>query len=106
MAKKKKTTDAVEILESVFINTPKRHESYGKALKDAEIASKIYELREQAGITQTQLAKLIGTTQSVISRLEDADYQGHSLEMLNRIATALHCRLEVNIIPEKKQAYA
>ena len=106
MAKKRKTTDAVEILESMFVNTEQRRKSYDKALKDAEIASKIHDLREQAGITQSQLAKLIGTTQSVISRLEDADYQGYSLEMLNRIATALHCRLEVSIVPEKKKAYA
>ena len=106
MAKKKKTTDAVEILESVFINTAQRRKSYEKTLKDAEIASRIYELRKQAGLTQKQLAELIGTKQPVISRLEEADYSGHSLEMLNRIATALHCRLEVNIIPEKKKAYA
>ena len=105
MAKKRKTTDAVEILESFFVDTKQNRKSYDKALKDAEIAAKIYQLREQAEITQTQLAKLIGTTQSVISRLEDADYQGHSLEMLNRIATALHCKLEVNIVPEKKKAY-
>ena len=36
---------------------------------------------------QKKLAKLVGTTQSVIARLEDADYQGHSLNMLGRIAT-------------------
>lgn len=106
MAKKKKTTDAVEILESMFIKTPQRRKSYEKALKDAEIASRIYELRQQAGLTQKQLAELIGTKQPVISRLEEADYNGYSLEMLNRIATALHCRLEVNIIPKKKKAYA
>ena len=40
-------------------------------------------------ITQRQLAKKVGTTASVICRLEDADYQGHSLAMLRRIAAAL-----------------
>ncbi len=102
----RKTTDAVKILKSKFIDTEQMRRSYQKALKEAEIASKIYELRQQAGLTQKQLAELIGTKQPVISRLEEADYQGHSLEMLNRIAVALHCRLEVNIIPEKKKAYA
>jgi hypothetical protein len=34
-------------------------------------------LRTAAGLTQFQLAKLIGTTASVVCRLEDADYEGH-----------------------------
>jgi len=47
---------------------------------------------------------LVGTTQSVISRLEAADYTGHSLGMLRRIANALHCRVEVRFVPEKIRA--
>jgi hypothetical protein len=42
----------------------------------------------------------VGTTQSVISKLEDADYEGHSLSMLKRIGTALHKGLEVRFVPE------
>jgi transcriptional regulator with XRE-family HTH domain len=56
--------------------------------------------REGAGLTQGQLAKLVGTTQSVISRLEDADYEGHSLSMLRRIAAALHHRVELRLVRE------
>jgi predicted transcriptional regulator len=48
-------------------------------------------------LTQEQLAERIGTTQSVISRLEDCDYDGHSLSMLNRIAGALNKRLTVAV---------
>jgi len=61
------------------------------------VARKIYELRTRAVLTQQQLAKRVGTTTSVISRLEDADYEGHSLAMLRRIAAALNkhvCRSE------------
>ena len=46
-----------------------------------------------AGLTQTQLAKLVDTTASVICRLEDADYEGHSLAMLRRIGAALNQRV-------------
>lgn len=60
----------------------------------------IYDLRQLAGLTQKQLAELIGTKQPVISRLEEADYGGHSLEILRRIAAALHCRLEIKIVPD------
>jgi len=107
MAKKKKTTtDAVKILKSRYFNTPKRLKELERARQEADIAAQIYDLRQQAKLTQKQLAKLIGTTQSVISRLEDADYTGHSLEMLRRIATAVHCRLQIQIVPENKYAYA
>lgn len=106
MAKQKRKARLVEYLEKRYVKTDKQRRSYEKACKDAEIASKIYELRKEAGLSQKHLARLIGTTQSVISRLEDADYRGHSLEMLRRIAGALHCRLEVNIVPQGKYAYA
>lgn len=102
----KHTTNAVKILKARYFNTPKRLKDLEKARQEADIAARIYELRHQAKLSQKQLADLIGTTQSVISRLEDADYTGHSLEMLRRIATSLHCKLEVQIVPENKHAYA
>jgi predicted transcriptional regulator len=42
--------------------------------------------------------KRVGTTQSVISRLEDADYEGHSLAMLNRIAAAVERHVEIRFV--------
>ena len=62
------------------------------------VARKIYALRKRAGLTQQQLAKLVGTTTSVICRLEDADYQGHSLAMLRRVAEALNKRVELRFV--------
>ena len=55
----------------------------------------------QAGLSQRQLAKKIGTnaSASVICRLEDADYEGHSLSMLKRIAEALDKRVEILFLP-------
>ena len=100
--KKTTTTNAVKILHNRYIkNDPKRLESLKEEREKAYIAGQIYDLRTQAGLSQAQLAKLVGTTQSVISRLEDADYSGHSFNMLRRIASALHCRVEVRLVPEK-----
>ena len=45
------------------------------------------------------LAKLVGTTFSAICRLENADYEGHSLAMLNWIAAALDQRVELHFVP-------
>jgi predicted transcriptional regulator len=52
------------------------------------------------------LARKVGTTQSVISRLEDADYDGHSLAMLRRIASALEKRVEIRFVPSPKLQHA
>jgi len=102
MSRKKTTTDAVEILHKTFIkDDPDRLASVRHEREKLDIAGQVYQLRTEAGLSQIQLAKLVGTTQSVISRLEDADYNGHSLNMLRRIAAAMHCTLEVRLVPEK-----
>jgi DNA-binding XRE family transcriptional regulator len=97
--------DAVEILQRRFYEgKPARLKSLEEARANEEIARKIHELRSAAGITQTQLGKLIGTTSSVICRLEDADYEGHSLAMLRRIAGALNQRVEIRFVPIRRSA--
>jgi ribosome-binding protein aMBF1 (putative translation factor) len=73
-----------------------------QALFDTEVASLIYDLRTKAGLSQRALAKKVGTTASVICRLEDADYQGHSLAMLRRIAAALGKKVEIRFVPAGK----
>ena len=67
----------------------------------ARVAEMLYEARTKAGLTQKELADLVGTKQPVIARLEDAEYQGHSLTMLQRIATALDRHLEIRLTPVK-----
>ena len=94
------TTDGLKILDArYFRGRPRRLRALAKATLNAQIAQEIYALREQAGLTQRQLAKLVGTTDSVISRLEDADYSGHSLKLLLRISAALNQRLELRFVP-------
>lgn len=106
MAKRRApTTDAVEILHRLFYEgRPERLKALEEARANEEIARKIRDLRGRARLTQAQLAKLVGTTASVICRLEDADYEGHSLTMLRRIAAALNRRVEVRFVPIRKSA--
>lgn len=75
-------------------------------LANADVAKKIHDLRTKAGLTQKGLAKLVGTTASAISRLEDADYEGHSLAMLRRVAAALNKRVEIRFVANKRAAKA
>lgn len=103
MARKRKpTTDAIEILHRrYFDGKPEMLAMLEEARAEDEVARKIYELRTQAGVSQRELAKLVGTTASAICRLEDADYEGHSLAMLRRIASALNKRVEIRFVPVK-----
>ncbi len=97
--KREPTTDAIEIIHRRhYEGHPRRMAELAKAEANDSVARKIYALRKRAGLTQQQLAKLVGTTTSVICRLEDADYEGHSLAMLRRIAGALNQRVELHFV--------
>lgn len=67
-----------------------------------DVALQIAALRQQAGLSQKELAKLLKTSQQQISRMESPDYEGHSLSMLRRVAGALHAHVRVIFEPEKK----
>ena len=94
------TTNAVDILHRRYYQgRPDRLSALENARANDSVGRKLTGLRLQAGLTQRQLAKLVGTTALVICRLEDADYEGHSLVMLNRIAAVLKQRVEIHFVP-------
>jgi ribosome-binding protein aMBF1 (putative translation factor) len=100
----RKTTDAIEILRDRYLkNDPEMARMVAEEKANMEIAQSIYDLRTEAGLSQRRLAKLVGTTASVICRLEDADYEGHSLSMLHRIAAALNRRVDIRFLPLRKK---
>jgi DNA-binding XRE family transcriptional regulator len=100
----KPTTDAIKIINKrYFQGKPEMQALLKEARVNNTIARKIYKLRAKAGLTQCDLAKLIGTTASVICRLEDADYNGHSIAMLQRIAVALNKQIEIRFVAKKKK---
>jgi ribosome-binding protein aMBF1 (putative translation factor) len=97
-----KTRDLARIIRRQLADDPRLRAAVEKERLNTAIAALIYESRTQAGLTQKELADLVGTHQSVIARLEDADYRGHSLGMLGRIATALGRQLTVSLKPMSK----
>lgn len=97
----KKTHDATKILDRLTRDDPELREMIAEEAVNAQVARMIYDARTAAGLTQKQLADMIGSQQSVIARLEDADYEGHSLSMLRRIAEALDQKLEVRFVPNR-----
>jgi ribosome-binding protein aMBF1 (putative translation factor) len=98
---RRKTSDAVKILDSMIGRDARLRRMADQAVEDAVVGQLIHDARTKAGLTQAQLARLIGSDQSVISRLEDANYEGHSLAMLRRIASALGKRLEIRLVDGK-----
>ncbi len=97
--KARKTNDAIKILHRHFYaGRPQRIAELEEARANAEVAREIHALRQKAGLTQKQLAALVGTAPSVICRVEDADYEGHSMAMLRRIAAALNKRVELRFV--------
>lgn len=100
-----KNNDAIEIINRRYIkNDPAIQDLLREVSLNAKVAQLIYAARKQAGLTQQQLADLIQTKQSVIARLEDADYEGHSLSMLQRIGEVLGQRIEINMVPTCKSS--
>src|SRR3954470_12957756 len=74
-----------------------------------DVALQLAALREQAGLSQKELARKLKTTQQQISRLESPSYEGHSLSMLRRVAKVLHARVRVVLetdSPSKADALA
>lgn len=78
------------------LRRPEAREAYVNARLAYEIGRQIRELRQAQGLTQSQLASRMGTTQSVVARLE-AGGSKPTLGTLERAAAALHRRVNVRL---------
>jgi ribosome-binding protein aMBF1 (putative translation factor) len=101
---RKPQSPALQYLQREFIgDDPETLDELEQEGVNADIAQMIYDMRKEAALTQAQLAEKVGTARSVISRLEDADYEGHSLSMLRRIAGVLNKRVELSLVDLDEQ---
>ena len=90
----------IEIVEARMKRSARYRRAFSRNLRRIDLAVLVREMRESAGLTQSLLAARVGTTQTVIARLEDAEYSGQSLKMLERIAEA--CRVHLKLRAERK----
>lgn len=102
MAKHKKFNHK-EYVEHKLKTSKDFRETYEQMSMSVDLAVVIAEMRKAAGFTQSKLAKMIGTTQSVIARLESAEYDGHSLPMLRKIALACAFKMELKLTPRSSR---
>jgi hypothetical protein len=101
--RKKYGSDALEWMYDEFIgNDPERVAVYGEERIKAGIARQVYDIRVQASLTQKQLADIVGTTETVVDDLEEADYEGDALSMLILIATALRKRINIRFVTSEQ----
>lgn len=84
------------------LKDPAFAERFKRAGEAWDVALQIAALRQRAGLSQKDLAKLLKTSQQQVSRLESTGYEGHSLSMLRRVAEALHAHVRVTFELEKK----
>ncbi len=95
--------NALEILRKRFAQDDPNYEvSLEEERANLDIALQIQTLRKKSGMTQKMLADRVGTSTSVISRLENADYDGHSMAMLRRIAAVLGKEVRVSFVSTSK----
>ena len=71
---------------------------YQEERQALKLAMKIAELRDQKGLSQQELAKLMGTSQQAISRIESGEYEGFTLKTLEKIAEATGMRIKIEFV--------
>jgi ribosome-binding protein aMBF1 (putative translation factor) len=99
--RKFKSPAVQELFDELIGNDDAAQQEFEEGLVNIEAAQLIYEMRSKAGLSQRDLARKVGTSASAINRLESADYDGHTIAMVRRIATALNRRLELRAVPVK-----
>jgi transcriptional regulator with XRE-family HTH domain len=89
-------------------NLPKFEDWEAEKLNDPEFVAtaeelepgyQVARLRMQQGLTQAELAEMVGTRQPSIARLENG-ISKPSITFLTKIAVALHAKIEVRLVAE------
>jgi DNA-binding XRE family transcriptional regulator len=83
-----------QVKELLFQDNPNLQKEYAELAPIYEIQNQVIALRKTRGLSQKQLAELIGTKQSAISRLESGTYNP-SIQLLYKIANAFDKEMHI-----------
>lgn len=97
-------TSFKDFLKEQFKEDKDLEKDFYKGLEKSRIAIEITAFRERSGLTQAELARRVGTSQSAIARMENADYQNYSIRTLRKIAEVLDLELLVSLRDKKLSA--
>jgi transcriptional regulator with XRE-family HTH domain len=84
------------------LQDPGFRERFADADRAWDLALQLVALRKERGLTQRQVAEMLGTKQQAIARLEDPEYAGHSLSMIRKYAELLGAIVDVTIVPREQ----
>ncbi|MBI1742662.1 helix-turn-helix transcriptional regulator [Candidatus Acetothermia bacterium] len=96
MVTQKQVNRYEEYMKKQFENSEFR-KVYEEGLEALRVGVKVAQLREKHGLTQTQLAAMLHTSPSVISRIENGE--NVELKTLQKIAQALNAKLKIELVP-------
>ena len=100
MTTKHRTVDALEIIDDrYFKGRPEMETLLQEAEERLRLAERLREMREKQALSQEEVANRVGTTRSVIARLEKPGYQKHTLTTLKKVAGALGYEVKVEFVP-------
>lgn len=78
---------------------PRFRKGFEEEVQKLAIGEQLSRLRQEAGLTQAQVAQRAKTTASAISRYENAAYDRYELRTLQRIVRACGGRLDIILEP-------
>jgi len=96
MKKKKMRTFRNRLRED--LKDPEFKAHYQEERQALKLAMKIATLREKKGLSQQQMAKLMGTSQQAVSRIESGEYEGFTLKTLEKIAEATGTKVKIEFV--------
>lgn len=88
------------------LKDPEFRAHYEEERRALQPAMKIARLREKKGLTQSEFAKLMGTSQQAVSRIESGEYEGFTLKTLEKIAEATGTKLKSTLLRRKARPLA
>jgi ribosome-binding protein aMBF1 (putative translation factor) len=85
-------------LRQKLLTDPEVKAEYDRLGPIFAVVGEMIEARQAAGLTQTEIASRMGTSQSVVARLENARHMP-TFEMIARYAAAIGRRLDIHLVP-------
>jgi len=103
----KPTPDALELLhQTLYDGHPDRLAGLEQARLEDEIGRRVRSLREDAGLTQAQLARRLGIAPRFLADLEEAAVETNYLLWLQRVAAVVSKRVQIRCVPLRRQLQA
>jgi predicted XRE-type DNA-binding protein len=94
--------DVMEWVETQLAQDARLREQVEVRLNELRLEQQLAALREARGLSQRQVARLVGVSQPAIAKLESGAVKNIQLKTLVRMVTALGGRLQVEVVPPRR----